>query len=146
MNSFLSIFNFVGIGAMAILCAIQWQINGRLDNRARQLDQTRIEQSTKIDEQTRTLKDDAADMEDLRERLTAAESELDKAIAQRNQIALENKELAGALDKWMAAVKARDAALSEVLKERNDAIAKFNDLAGKYNKLVKETGDPNGSQ
>ena len=146
MNSFLSIFNFVGIGAMAILCAIQWQINGRLDNRARQLDQTRIEQSTKIDEQTRTLKDDAADMEDLRERLTAAESELDKAIAQRNQIALENKELAGALEKWMAAVKARDAALSEVLKQRNDAIAKFNDLAGKYNKLVKETQDSNGSQ
>lgn len=146
MNRFFSIFNFAGIVAVTLLCAIQWQTNSRLDARAQQLDQTRIEQSAKIDQQTRELKDDAADMEDLRGRLTTCESDLSKTIAERDQLGLENKQLGAALDKWVAAVKARDAALSEVLKQRNDAIAKFNDLAGKYNGLVKETEQGQGGK
>jgi septal ring factor EnvC (AmiA/AmiB activator) len=146
VNRFFSIFNFAGIVAVALLCAIQWEINSRLEARAQQLDQTRIEQSAKIDEQARELKDDAADLEDLRGRLTTCESDLGKAIAQRDQLGLENKQLGAALDKWVAAVKARDAALSEVLKQRNDAIAKFNDLANKYNGLVKQTEDGQGSK
>jgi chromosome segregation ATPase len=144
VSRFFSIFNLSGVVAITLLCAIQWETNSRLEARQRELDQTRIEQSAKIDEQTRELKDDAADMQDLRGRLTTWESDLGKAIAQRDQLGLENKQLGAALDKWMAAVKARDAALNEVLKQRNDAIAKFNDLAGKYNGLVKETDNGQG--
>jgi septal ring factor EnvC (AmiA/AmiB activator) len=144
VNRFFSIFNFTGIVAVTLLCAIQWEVNSRLEARERELDQTRIEQSAKIDEQTRELRDDAADLEDLRGRLTTCESDLSKAIAQRDQLGLENKQFGAALDKWVAAVKARDAALTEVLKQRNDAIAKFNDLAGKYDGLLKQTEDGQG--
>jgi hypothetical protein len=49
------------------------------------------------------------------------------------------------LDKWVAAVKQRDDLIRQagteiqgLAKQRNDAIAQFNDLAMKYNALVKQ--------
>jgi chromosome segregation ATPase len=140
VNRFLSIFNCLGVGVLAVLCAVQWQANSRLENNVEQLDKTRIEQSAKIAEQERTLKDDAADLEDLRQRLSMSESQLQKAVA-------EGTRLKAALDKWMAAVRQRDAALKQageqvqkLAGERNEAIQKFNDLADKYNALVKQMG------
>jgi len=62
VNRFFSIFNCLGVAVLAVLCAIQWQANSRLENNVEQLDKTRIEQSAKIAEQERTLKDDAADL------------------------------------------------------------------------------------
>jgi septal ring factor EnvC (AmiA/AmiB activator) len=149
MNRFFSIFNFLGVAAMGVLCCAQWQTNDRLENSVQRLDQTRIEQSAKIADQERTLKDDAADLDDLRQRLSMSESELQTTIAQRDHFAVEDKQLKAALDKWIAAVKERDAALQKagdliqkLAAERNDAIVKFNDLADKYNALVKkETGN-----
>jgi chromosome segregation ATPase len=138
MNRFFSIFNCLGIGALAVLCAIQWRANSRLEHDVQWLDQTRIEQSAKIAEQNRVLKDDAADLEDLRLRLSLSESELAKSVA-------EGIQLKAALAKWAAAVKQRDAAIKQAAEqiqklaaERNDAIRKFNDLADKYNSLVKQ--------
>ncbi|MGA2443708.1 MAG: hypothetical protein ABSH08_22365 [Tepidisphaeraceae bacterium] len=140
MNRLLSIFNCLGVGVLAVLCAIQWQANSRLENNLEQLDKTRIEQSTKIAQQESTLKDDAADLEDLRQRLSMSESELEKAVADGTQ-------LKATLAKWMAAVKERDAAIKQageriqkLAGERNRAIQKFNDLADKYNSLVKQMG------
>ena len=53
----------------------------------------------------------------------------------------------------MAAVAQRDQALKQassefqkVANERNDAILKFNDLAGKYNAVVKQLNDAQGGQ
>jgi chromosome segregation ATPase len=143
MNRFFLIFNFLGVGVLCVLCAVQWRTNSRLENNVRQLDETRIEQSEKISGQEMTLKEDAGDLSDLRQRLSMSESELNNAVAERDRFAAEGKQLKAALDKWMAAVAARDAALRQagdqiqkLSSERNDAVLKFNDLAGKYNALV----------
>jgi septal ring factor EnvC (AmiA/AmiB activator) len=133
MNRFFSIFNCLGVGVLAVLCAVQWQANSRLENNVEQLDKTRIEQSAKIAEQERTLKDDAADLEDLRQRLSMSESELKKAVAEAGR-------LKTALDKWKAALKQAGEQIQKLAGERNEAIQKFNDLADKYNALVKQTG------
>ena len=61
MKTALSVLNFLGVCALAVLCAAQWQTNSRLEANVAQLEKTRMEQSSKIDEQTRTIKDDAAD-------------------------------------------------------------------------------------
>lgn len=149
MNRFFSIFNFLGVAALCVLCAAQWQTNSRLEDNVMRLDQTRIEQSTKIADQERTLKDDAADLDDLRLRLSMSESELKTTLAEHDHFAAEARQLKASLDQWIAAVKERDAALKKagdliqkLAVERNDAIARFNDLADKYNALVKQL--PNG--
>jgi septal ring factor EnvC (AmiA/AmiB activator) len=145
MNRFFSLFNFVGVAVLCVLCCAQWNANTWLEANVEQLDQTRIEQSAKIAEQDKTLKDDAADLEDLRERLSMSESELKTTIAERDRFAAEGKLLKAALDKWIAAVKERDAAIKQagnliqkLAGERNDAIVKYNDLADKYNAIVKQ--------
>ena len=146
MNRFFSIFNFLGVVAMGVLSCAQWQTNSRLEANVQRLDQTRIEQSARIAAQEQTLKDNAADLDDLRQRLSMSESALQTTIAQRDRFAAEGKLLRAALDKWIAAVKERDAALKQagdliqkLAAERNDAILKFNDLADKYNALVKQS-------
>ena len=136
MNRFLSIFNCLGVGVLAVLCAVQWQANSRLENNVEQLDKTRIEQSAKIAQQESTLKDDAADLEDLRQRLSMSESELKTAVTQAGQ-------LNTALDKWKAALKQAGEQIQKLAGERNQAIQKFNDLADKYNSLVKQMGGEN---
>jgi chromosome segregation ATPase len=145
MNRFFLLFNFSGVAVLCMLCCAQWNANSRLEDNVERLDQTRIEQSAKIAEQDRTLKDDAADLEDLRQRLSMSESELKTTMVERDRFAAEDKQLKAALDKWIAAVKERDAAIKQagdliqkLATERNDAIAKFNDLADKYNALVKQ--------
>ncbi|HEX4055905.1 MAG TPA: hypothetical protein VHX86_16700 [Tepidisphaeraceae bacterium] len=143
MNRFFLMFNFLGVVVLCVLCAVQWQTNSRLENNVEQLTNTRIEQSAKIAEQEVSLKNDAADLEDFRQRLSMSESELKTAIADRDRFANEDKQLKSALDKWIAAVAARDKALRQagdqiqkLSNERNDAVQKFNDLVGKYNALV----------
>ncbi len=138
MSRFFSIFNCIGVGVLAMLCAVQWQANSRLEKDVEQLDKTRIEQTEKIAEQDRTLKDDGADLEDLRQRMSMSQSQLRKTL-------VEGTQLKKSLDQWMAAVKQRDAALKQageqiqkLAAERNDAIQKYNDLVDKYNALVKQ--------
>src|SRR5579872_3361119 len=136
MNRILGIFNFLGVAVLIVLSAVQWQHNSRLEYSVQQLDKTRIEQAAKITDQEKILKDDAADLEDLRQRLSMSESELKSAIADRDRLAAEDKQLKVALDKWTNAVKERDAAIKQastliqkLAGERNDAITKFNALA-----------------
>jgi chromosome segregation ATPase len=133
--------NFAGVVALAVLCGFQWQTNSRLNLEAQSLQKTTLEQAAKIDEQTRTIKNDAADLDDLRGRLSLSESALadDEATI---------KQLKAAMDKWIAAVAQRDLALKQaggqmqkLAAERNEAILKFNDLAGKYNAVVKQLND-----
>jgi uncharacterized coiled-coil DUF342 family protein len=133
--------NFAGVVALAVLCGFQWQTNSRVNLEAQSLQKTTLEQAAKIDEQTRTIKNDAADLDDLRGRLSLSESALadDEATI---------KQLKNAMDKWIAAVAQRDQALKQaggqiqkLAAERNEAILKFNDLAGKYNAVVKQLND-----
>jgi len=133
--------NFAGVVALAVLCSFQWQTNSRINLEAQSLQKTTLEQAGKIDEQTRTIKNDAADLDDLRGRLSLSESALadDEATI---------KQLKAAMDKWIAAVAQRDLALKQasgqiqkLATERNEAILKFNDLAGKYNAIVKQLND-----
>jgi chromosome segregation ATPase len=140
--------NFFGVVATAILCAFQWQLNSRVSLEAQQLDKTRLQQAATIDEQDRTIKSNAADLDDLRMRLSLSETALSEADRKVATDEAELKQLKAALDKWMAAVAERDRALKEVgmdiqklANERNDAILKFNDLAGKYNAVVKQLND-----
>ena len=68
--------NFLGVVAVAILCGFQWQTNSRLNLEAQSLEKTKLEQAAKIDEQDRTIKNDAADLDDLRMRLSLSETAL----------------------------------------------------------------------
>jgi len=145
MNRAFSILNFLGVAVLSVLSAAQWQTNSRLETTAEQLNKTRIEQAATIAEQQKTLKVNATDLDDLRQRLSLSESDLKTTLTERDRFAAEAKALKAALDKWLAAVKERDAALKQagdlvqkLASERNDAIAKFNDLADKYNALVKQ--------
>ena len=138
--------NFAGIVALAILCSLQWQTNSRLNLETQSLEKTNLEQAAKIDDQARTIKNDATDLDDLRSRLSLSESALadDEATI---------KQLKTAMDKWIAAVTQRDQALKQagaqiqkLAIERNDAVLKFNDLAGKYNTIVKQLNDSGATQ
>jgi len=144
----LQYINFLGVAAVAILCGFQWQTNSRLSLEVQSLEKTRLEQAAKIDEQDQTIKNDAVDLDDLRSRLSLAESALVEAQQKVADDQAEIKQLKTALDKWIAAVAERDQALkqagTEILKlanERNEAILKFDDLAGKYNAVVKQLND-----
>ena len=76
----------------------------------------------------------------------AAAARGDQALASsRDRLMAELANEKEALEKWKAAVTQRDEAIKKAIgeintleKARNDAIAKFNDLAGKYNTLVKD--------
>ena len=138
--------NFAGVATLAILCSFQWQTNSRLNLKTQSLEKTNLEQAAKIDDQARTIKNDATDLDDLRSRLSLSESALadDEATI---------KQLKTAMDKWIAAVTQRDQALKQagaqiqkLAIERNDAVLKFNDLAGKYNTIVKQLNDSGATQ
>jgi chromosome segregation ATPase len=146
-------FNFIGVVAMAILCGFQWQTNSQLNLEAQALDKTRLQQAATIDQQNRTIKNDSTDLDDLRRRLSLAESALTEAQQKVADDQAEIKQLKTALNKWAAAVAERDHALKlagdqiqKLANERNDAILKFNDLAGKYNLVVKQLNDSGAAQ
>jgi septal ring-binding cell division protein DamX len=155
MNRFMTGFNFLGIFLVAILCIVQWSANSRLSHDVDQLDQTRVEQEGKLADQDQALKQDAADLDEFRHRLSLSETDLKQTIVkltaattQRDTLIVENKQIKSAMDQWIAAVNQRDAALKQagdviqkLAIQRNDAIQKFNDLADKYNNLVKGSGN-----
>jgi chromosome segregation ATPase len=157
MNLFLRIFNLLGVFILSVLLVIQWQVNSRVNQRANSLETIRQQQQAKLEENDRTIKGYIADLDEFRQRLTLAESQLkdlesklNQMTTERNQLAAERDQLKSAMSKWMAAVTERDAAIkqagTEIQKlaaERNDVVKKLNDLAGKYNKLVE---DWNGQQ
>ncbi|MDB5303366.1 MAG: hypothetical protein JWM97_915 [Phycisphaerales bacterium] len=155
MIRFLQFFNLVGVVALAVLCGFQWNVNRKANLELITLDGVRQSQASKIVEQAATIKRYAEDIEDLRDRLSRAEASLDEttgkltaANAEGKKLTAERDELKSSVTTWMAAVAERDAALKQsreqqekLGKERNEAITKFNDLATKYNGIVKELND-----
>ncbi|MGD1278063.1 MAG: hypothetical protein ABR964_12695 [Tepidisphaeraceae bacterium] len=150
MIRFITGLNFLGVLAVAVLCAAQWQTNSRLSLRAGDLEKIRQQQTAKLSEQEKSLKDDAADLDDLRRRLELSESDLADTHKKLELSNAQCDQLKNTLTQWQRAVADRDAALKQagqqiqkIAAERNDAVQKFNDLADKYNTLVK---DAHGSQ
>ncbi len=56
MNSRLKYLNLFGVLALAALCIAQWQRDRRLNLEIGHLDQTRLQQAAKIDEQAGQVK------------------------------------------------------------------------------------------
>ena len=159
MRRLLNACNFVGVVALAVLLAAQWHVNSQLNLRADELDRDRQQQTQKVAEQDKTIKANAADMEDLRGRLeradaatkdvqsklNAANEQIAKLTSEYKQIESQRDQLKDALDKWRTAVSDRDQALKDssdrlqkLATERDDAVKRFNDLATRYNETVKE--------
>jgi chromosome segregation ATPase len=155
MNRFIQYLNLLGIISLAALCCLQWRVNSRLNLEVLQLETTRQEQSIEIAQGKKLLNENAADLDDFRERLKLSESQLKRSeekVAiesdQLKKLTNERDQLKAALDKWMAAVASRDEALQaegeqlgKLQGERNEAVNRFNDLAGKYNDLVKNLNE-----
>jgi chromosome segregation ATPase len=150
MNRKLQYLNFFGIAALSVLCVFQWRANSRIDQDRRQLASICQSQRGTISEDERALEADTAAMGDLNGRLTAAtgdllkeRSDLAAANHQNDLLTAQCDDLKSALAKWTAAVAQRDAALKQAADEiqkaaadRDQAVKKYNDLAGQYNSIV----------
>jgi len=155
MNRALQYLNLVGVVAVGALCVTQWQVNRRANLEVIGLEKVRQGQSAKIEEQGRTLKGYALDLDSFREQLsrTAAslketDSKLIVTERQLQQLDLERQQLKTSVTNWAAAVTARDEQLRQINErltklavDRNDAVEKFNDLAAKYNGVVKDLNE-----
>jgi len=152
MNRLMNSFNFVGVLVLTVLCIIQWQANSQFNAQLNRANQTRLDQAAKLVEQEATLNQNATDLADVRQRLSLAEVDLkdaqDKLAAseqQCNGLIAQRDQLKATLDKWEAAIADRDRALKQagdqiqtLTADRNQAVQKFNDLADKYNAVVKQ--------
>jgi chromosome segregation ATPase len=152
MNRALIAFNFLGVITLAVLCAMQWQVNSVLHARADAFERTTVQQKADLEKDQQTITAYTADLEDFRQRLSLSEKqlkELDDKLAteiqERNQLAAERDDLRVALGKWKAALDDRDKTINKAREElaslqndRNDAVKKLNDLTDKWNALVKQ--------
>ena len=152
MNTVLQWFNFAGVLAVVALCGFQWQTAYVRDQRVEQLSRIRVEQSAKLDEDSKALDQNQHVLDDLRQQLTASQSaehedqtKIASLTGERNKLSDELGQTKAALEKWMAAVNQRDDALKQtadrvdkLVSERNDLTQRFNDLANKYNDAIKE--------
>jgi chromosome segregation ATPase len=151
MNRFLQGFNLLGVFSLATLLVIQWQVNSRVNLRVNDLERIGQEQVAKLAEDDRTIKGYVTDLDEFRERLKLAETQLRDLENKLHVATVERDQLKANLNQWVAAVAARDVAIKQAMdqiqklaKERNDAIARLNDLTGKYNALVKQWNDQQG--
>jgi len=155
MNRLLQYFNLCGVVALAILCIVQWRSNRQVNLEAFGLTKIRLEQQEKISAQEKSLKGCTQDLDSFREQLTRASSTLKEienklATAERDnrQLSAERDQLKTNVANWTAAAAARDeqlkianTELQKLGQERNDAVTKFNELAGKYNKVVSDLNE-----
>ena len=154
MNRMLQYLNFLGVFLLSLLCASQWKTNSSLAADLIAMHKQSDEQSATITTEAGTIKEDAADLDDYRQRLDAAETELKqlhsdltKARSERDQATAERNQLKETLDKFVAALKVRDQSISQLTDVahkqdesihqleavRDDAIKKYNDLVTKFN-------------
>lgn len=159
MNTILNILNFVGVLLLAALCSAQWHTNNQLLARANDLEQVRQQQADKLDQEDKTIKTNAADLESTRDQLKDAQTKVASLTAERNQLSSERDQYKANLEKWMASVTQFNNALKErnaqyqtamtnyqkAMVDRNDAVTRLNDLTNKYNTVVKELNTRNAA-
>ena len=155
MNRALTYVNLAGVILLAALAVAQWRVNRRTNLQAIQLEKVGQEQSARIAEQDKTVQGQAADLETFRGQLTKThatlketESKLATTEQEVRQLAGERDQLKISVTNWAAAVTARDEQLklanTELKKlgdDRNEVVGKFNDLAAKYNSVVKDLNE-----
>jgi chromosome segregation ATPase len=155
MNRSLQIINCIGVLVLAGLCVFQWRVNRQLNLEINALEKTRFEHVAKLEDQENALKASTGDLESFRQYLTRAnlalkETETRLTTAERNmaQVASERDQLKVSVTNWAAAVTARDGQLKKMddqlralADDRNGAVVKFNELAEKYNGVVKDLND-----
>jgi septal ring factor EnvC (AmiA/AmiB activator) len=140
MNRMLQWFNLLGVAALAGLCVVQWSVNRRVNLEAAALEQTRISQAAKIAEQDKTIHDQAADLDDFRQRLELSETELTDTLMKLNVVRADRDRLKSELDKWVAAVAQRDQTIKQAVVDIQKLVAERDDLVKKYNALVSGGG------
>ena len=159
MNGQLKYLNLVGVVALACLCVTQWLHDRRLNLEIKRLDQVRLEQSAKIDEQANQLKGLNEDLDQLK---TSLATERDSPVSSRarssrpadaanEQLTLERDQLKGAISNWANAVALRDermkeanTRIEELAADLNASIRKYNELVTNYNAAVKALGGTRG--
>ena len=152
MNRKLVWLNLAGVAVLATLCGLQWRENRQLNLEAAQATRTRWGKQETLAEREQTLRGRDVDLERFREQLAETterarrlEERLKALENEQRQWIQERDQWTTSATRWSEALSARDARLAElgaqlktVVGERDGAIAKFNDLAGKYGRLVTE--------
>jgi len=158
MNGQLKYMNLIGVVALACLCVTQWLHDRRLNLEIKRLDQVRLEQSAKIDDQANQLKGLNEDLDQLKASLVTErdlrsqiEQKFGTAEAANEQLTLERDQLKGAITNWANAVALRDermkeanARIEELAADLNASIRKYNELVTNYNAAVKALGGTRG--
>ena len=156
MNGRLKYFNLFGILALAALCIAQWQRDRRLNLEIGHLDQVRLQQGAKIDEQASLLKGLNEDLGQLKTSLgneqslrSQAEQKVVSSEGANQQLAVERDQLKAAITNWVNAVEVRDermkeanARIEQLADDLNASIRKYNELVTNRNAAVKAPGIP----
>lgn len=163
----IAIINIVGVGVLAILCAVQGEVNRRLHLSVIALETANHQQGEKIAAQEQAIKGYQQDLDDFRQRLEKTiaalkqtESKVTSLAAERDRLSRERdhalasvEQAKSAITQWSAALAQRDgvirqanAQILQLANDRNAAVARFNDLAGKYNGVVNEINAAHAKQ
>ena len=154
MNGQLKYMNLFGALALAALCIAQWQRDRRLNLEVGRLDQVRLQQGAKIDEQAGLLKGLNEDLGQLKTSLGIEQSlrsqAEQKVVSTENanlQLGLERDQLKAAITNWANAVALRDERMKEantrieqLAADLNTSIRKYNELVTNRNAAVKASG------
>ena len=147
--------NLLGVLALAVLCAVQWQRDRRLNLEINLLERGRLAQQEKISEQEKAAAGVSADLARFKEQFKEAHTDANdarKAVRdfeqKHEQIIRERDQLRMSVTNWSAAVTARDESLkqaNERLRDTtlrlNESILKFNELASNYQTSVQRFND-----
>ena len=156
MNGRLKYMNLFGVFALAVLCIAQWQRDRRLNLEIGHLDQVRLQQGAKIDEQASLLKGLNEDLGQLKTSLgneqglrSQAEQKVVSSEGANRQLAVERDQLKAAITNWVNAVEVRDecmkeanARIEQLADDLNASIRKYNELVTNRNAAVKAPGIP----
>jgi chromosome segregation ATPase len=154
MNGRLKYLNLLGVLALAALCVVQWQHDRRLNLKISRLDQVRLQQAAKIDDQANTLAGLNEDLGQLKTSLAnerslrfQAEQKAISVESANEQIALERDQLKVAITNWANAVALRDermkeanARIEQLAADLNATIRKYNELVTNHNAAAKASG------
>jgi TolA-binding protein len=149
MTRWFNWLNLLGVGVLAVLCCQQWSANQRLSDSVAELHRTVQTQTAHIAEQDQQLKNAAADLDDLRQRLDisesarhADESKLTTLQSDRDRFAAQLGQTKKSLAAWTAACAARDAAIQQANTTISTLSARYVDAVTKYNDLVAKENHP----
>ncbi len=154
MNGRLKYVNLFGVMALATLCVVQWQRDRRLNLEIGRLDQVRLQQASKIDEQAKLLKGLNEDLGQLKTSLaneqslrSQAEQKVLSYESTNEQLILERDQFKAAITNWANAVALRDermkeanARIEQLAADLNASIRKYNELVTNHNTTAKMPG------